>query len=160
MDSTLTVSAGVIVKLLTHRIRFPAGGLLSVTGTAEKPVIITSLHDDTAGGDTNGNGSQTSPAPGDWSGLRLYPGPMRADLQNTEIRYCGGLGFGQIWTGQGQSYQFHSYFQRFHGHLCPCFIQLEISGTPTSPKFEFQISRQVIIRNTLSEETPAGVAFQ
>lgn len=84
---TLTVQPGAIVK-------FGAGaflhvpGTLDVQGSALSPAIFTSLADDSAGGDTNGDGP-SSGAPGDWTGVVFQAGSAGSTLAHAELRFAG-----------------------------------------------------------------------
>ncbi|MEZ6130797.1 MAG: DVUA0089 family protein [Planctomycetaceae bacterium] len=82
----------LVVKLLGSNAGFTAigrplditdriGGTLHIVGQPGKPVVLTSLHDDSVGAgfnqaglpqnDTNGNGAASSPSPGDWRAITL-----------------------------------------------------------------------------------------
>ncbi len=61
-------------------------GILSAQGTASDPIIITSIYDDSARRDSNGDGSTTSANPGQWESLYL---DGTTTLRHFEIRYAG-----------------------------------------------------------------------
>ena len=102
--SKLTISPGVVVKFQT-----PSGcssssyldiqGSLVANGTSTQAIIFTSYLDDTADGDTNGDGGATTASPGNWAGIRFDP-LSSGSLTYATVRYGGGGGS----CGYGPSY--------------------------------------------------------
>ena len=91
-DSALTINSGVIIKFAHNQSYLDVRGILSVNGEEEKKVYFTSLKDDEAGGDTNGDGNITLPAEKDWRRILVNPGAI-ANINNAIIRYGGYIQF-------------------------------------------------------------------
>ena len=92
--TVLTLSPGVILKPRTGGTDLQVFGTLSAVGTAAQPIVITSIHDDTQGGDTNGNGADTSPSPGQWGQVYLRPGSTGHVLDHCLLDYGGAINIG------------------------------------------------------------------
>jgi hypothetical protein len=88
---TLTVEPGAILKFGTF-LSMTVNGTLDVAGTAASPVVFSSVKDDLAGGDTNGDAGATAPAPGDWDTLVFGSASDASVLDHLDLRYAG-VGF-------------------------------------------------------------------
>ncbi len=90
---TLTIAPGAIVKIADSRYIYARPeGVIEAIGTRAQPIVFTSEHDDTYGGDTNGDGDRTIPQPGDWQRIDNRGGTMR--FKNCKFLYGskGGMG--------------------------------------------------------------------
>jgi hypothetical protein len=76
------------VKFQGAATQLAVNGTLASQGTAQNPVILTSVKDDSVGGDSNGDGSATTPGAADWNSV-LVAGGGTANLAYTTIRFAG-----------------------------------------------------------------------
>jgi parallel beta-helix repeat protein len=62
---------------------------MKAAGTKSKNIIFTSIHDDSASGDSNNNGTASTPGTSDWYGIEYSGTASDVDniLKNCEIRY-------------------------------------------------------------------------
>lgn len=84
---TLTVAAGSIIKPRHSAVDLLVDGTLNIAGTSTQPVIVTSFHDDTAGGDTNGDAAATSPSVLNWHRIVFNSTSTGSVLNHVDVRY-------------------------------------------------------------------------
>ncbi len=92
LDASLKIDAGAVIKLDEARIEGRFGGNLIAEGTADAPVVFTSVNDNRYGGagtfDTTGTGDAES-AGGDWGGIYVGQGSS-ASIDRAVISGAGG----------------------------------------------------------------------
>ncbi len=105
LGGKLIIKPGVVIKFgpqywnsgSMSKTEILVWGSLEISGTAENPVILTSVKDDRFLGDTNGDENASAPQSGDWGGIRNVPGPNNQNPQiaisHSRIYYGGGLSF-------------------------------------------------------------------
>jgi len=92
---TLRLEQGVIVKFDGAR-NVVTSGTIEFAGTPGQPVVVTSLHDDSVGGDTNKNGAASTPMPGDWQGIQFLNGSSASVIDHAQLTYHGALGLAGV----------------------------------------------------------------
>ena len=93
--TSLTISPGVVVKGNSNT-RLIINGVLDAQGTTTETIVFTSIKDDAHGGDTNGDGSASAPAPNDWGWIEFTD--TSVDSQNF-LEHCTILYGGKDYLG-------------------------------------------------------------
>ncbi len=95
IDAPLVIEAGVIVKFKSVA-GWEVYAKVTANATEDNPIVFTSYKDDNYCGDSNGDGTASTPAKGDWGYVN-----MRGDQHGSLFRYCkflygGGEGGGRV----------------------------------------------------------------
>jgi RHS repeat-associated protein len=86
---TLNIQPGAVIKFTSGAgMDVQPGSTLIANGTLAQPIFFTSINDISIGGDANGNGGVTLPAPGDWNSIVLDGATV--SLQHVQMQYGGG----------------------------------------------------------------------
>ena len=94
-EASLTFPLGTYIKAFDYYSTIEVLGTLQAQGAPLAPVVFTSLRNDALGGDTNADADATSPAPGNWGGIRFHPGSSGV-LDNCTVSYGGGTLGGNV----------------------------------------------------------------
>ena len=91
-DVSLTIEPGVIIKFATQYENYDFIGNIKAEGTNVEPIIFTSFKDDEYGGDTNNDGTTTTPTDRDWGSIIVKT--TASSFNNCQFRF-GGYYFNQ-----------------------------------------------------------------
>lgn len=84
---TLTIEPGSIIKMGSGAAINVSGTLMMGSPTETANVVMTSIKDDSVGGDTNGDGTLTTPQSGDYLGIIVSSGELT--INHAILRYGG-----------------------------------------------------------------------
>jgi len=87
-NQTLSIAPGTIIKSPNANVAIDVHGTLDVNGTESEHVIFTAYNDDAAGGDTNGDETDSTPSAGYWRGIGIHNGAT-GSFDYAEVRYSG-----------------------------------------------------------------------
>ncbi len=86
---TLTIEPGAVLKLdLAASISLQPKSQLIAKGTVAEPILFTSIRDDSASGDTNGDGTDSAPSAGDWRWVVFDS--AEGEIDHCTFRFGGG----------------------------------------------------------------------
>jgi len=126
-------NAGFVASGVPMEITDRIGGTLHIIGQPNRPVVLTSLADDTVPAglqpitglplyDTNNNGNATAPAPGDWNSIRLdqYSNDRNvAIIMESEPAYIGTINDPATGRPLGDANRVPRTQAQFLGNLAP-----------------------------------------
>lgn len=108
-STAIDVTGKTILKvedglLLGQKAGIDVYGQLNLNGTSSDRVTVTSLRDDSIGGDSNGDGPSTKPAAGDWGSINYHSKTKNRNslITYSDIKYGGDNHKGYALGGEGK----------------------------------------------------------
>ena len=108
-NAVIDVTGKTILKvedglLLGYKAGIDVYGQLNLNGTSSNRVTVTSLRDDSIGGDSNGDGTSTKPVAGDWGSINYHSKTKNRNslITYSDIKYGGDHHQGYALGGEGK----------------------------------------------------------
>ena len=145
VNAALTIEPGTVVKFQSGAALYvDTTGQLNAIGSATAHIVFTGIKDDSAGGDTNADGSATKPTIGDWSTIGVVGNSSSFDY--AEVRYADSA---VALAGKNQSVK----------HTTFTFNTLALDSTNVAvPASSTTIANNVFFKNTHPLTIDAGTA--
>ncbi len=146
--TSLTIGPGVVFKF-NENSYWQINGVLQANGEQANPIYFTSYRDDAVGGDTNNDGSATTPAVGDWDYVKIEGLNNSSSLNYVILRYGGGSIYDDftVHLGTNTSVSIKNCQFYFNNGLDDCVLDAKNAGSGT-----------VLLYNIFySNEKPLGI---
>ncbi len=138
LSSVLTIEPGAIVKFKEGaKLVVSSSGSISASGTSAKPIFFTSLRDDYHGGDTNKDGTNSTPRAGDWVGIELN------EARSSTFNYCQFL-----YGGSTSSYDAALGAYEAKAEIDNCLFAYNNSSSKSALDLEYALEGS-FVRNTV-----------
>jgi hypothetical protein len=148
---TVTVTPGTILKF-SFGTALWVTGVLDVQGTELAEVYFTSLKDD-IGGDTNGDGTVTAPAPASWQNTPEWGGIVVHGTGTVTMTHAHVLyGSNNLWGSVDYQYSGIVLAENAHATLTDSSIRYSIYGIKMVASQVSQISQLEAVRVALSDD--------
>lgn len=170
LDARLAIDPGIVVKMDGARIEATIGSQFLAEGTAQLPVVITSIRDDRygAGGtfDQTGTNTPNTPARGDWGGVFL--GPLSSgSIDHAVFAYGGGAvridgtftSYNVLEMHQAQVRVANSYFEQNANGIGGQTVNRFGDGFNTPATIFVRGSQPVILNNVIRDNAGPAISI-
>jgi pimeloyl-ACP methyl ester carboxylesterase len=160
VDGTLIIEPGVSVKL-NGGFAIITSGTMTVGAAGAEPVIMTSWYDSSVGGDTNNDGADRTPQPGDWCSIGISTNGVLT-MENVDIRYgsCTGA-YAQVFNLGGQAilddvrFSFGGFINILAANGSSTITHSDITGSQVGVRYHK--GTLVLHDNSIHDNTSAGM---